>query len=314
MNPITRIVAALAVSVLMTTAFACGDAAPASDKESSPGTAAAQPSERSMVEVLAPIDSVRVEVAESYPPQYFLNVESGLPNGCVVFNDYEVTRDGNTVMVRVTNLAPADKGVICATVYGTVETRIPLGSDFPSTKPYTVDVNGLTTTLKAGPVVGLGSDDADGGYPAPSGRTVPKGYVEEEASIGSVQIEVVPGPPTQAHLIVVSRLESSCDGFGNYRNLIRDGDTIRVEVTSFRKGTQRLVAPPDGSAHYMEFVPDSSEACTPGDRTIEARIPREGDIEACKIYTVEVNGLPPPFGLWKRVQAQGPDTSCKSPD
>ena len=38
-----------------------------------------------------------------------------------------MTRDGNEVIVRVTNLKPDDKGIACTDVYGTVESRIGLG-------------------------------------------------------------------------------------------------------------------------------------------------------------------------------------------
>ena len=110
-----------------------------SDTSQSPG----------MVEVLAPIESVEVLISESFPPQYMLVVVSGLPNGCVRFGSYDMTRDGDTIQVAVTNLQPADKSTVCTMIYGTVEHTIALGSDFESGKTYTVEVNGLTTTFVA---------------------------------------------------------------------------------------------------------------------------------------------------------------------
>lgn len=101
------------------------------------------------VEVLAPIESVEVLIMESFPPQYMLVVVSGLPNACVSFGDYNVTRDGDTIRVEVINSEPADPGVACAEVYGMVETRIPLGIDFESGKTYTVVVNNVTETFIA---------------------------------------------------------------------------------------------------------------------------------------------------------------------
>jgi hypothetical protein len=91
----------------------------------------------------APIESVELRIAESFPPQYFLAVVSGLPNSCVRLEGYEVARDGNDVVVTVTNRVPApDAGVVCAQVYGTVESNIALGSEFTSGETYRVFVNG----------------------------------------------------------------------------------------------------------------------------------------------------------------------------
>ena len=95
-----------------------------------------------MTQVLAPIESVELNIAESFPLQYFLAVTSGLPNSCHTFGGYTVTRDGTDVRVRVFNLRPTDTGIVCAQVYGTVDTNIPLGSDFDPSTVYTVYVNG----------------------------------------------------------------------------------------------------------------------------------------------------------------------------
>ena len=46
------------------------------------------------VEVPAPIDDVGIEIMESGPPQYMLQVVSGLSNTCVFFNCYTIERDG----------------------------------------------------------------------------------------------------------------------------------------------------------------------------------------------------------------------------
>ena len=90
-----------------------------------PAAGAPEPTDPTMVEVPAPIDGVETSVAESFPPQYFLAVTSGLPNGCIRFGGYDVERDGDTINVTVTNLEPADKGLIaCTALYGLVETNI----------------------------------------------------------------------------------------------------------------------------------------------------------------------------------------------
>ncbi|MCH8346749.1 MAG: hypothetical protein IIC87_07485 [Chloroflexi bacterium] len=110
-----------------------------------PGSGASPPMRR----VLAPIERVEIVIAESFPPQYFLHVTSGLPNGCVRFDRYEVMREGDTVRVTVTNLMPADDGLLCTQLYGTVQHNIALGSSFVSGTTYTAAVNDVTRTFVA---------------------------------------------------------------------------------------------------------------------------------------------------------------------
>ncbi len=99
------------------------------------------------VEVLAPIESVEVLTAPSATsPQYFVLVLSGLPSGCASFSHYDVIRDGTTVRIEVFNTVPAPGELIaCSMIYGTVETSIPVGSDFDPGVTYTVEVNDFTT-------------------------------------------------------------------------------------------------------------------------------------------------------------------------
>ena len=106
--------------------------------------------EPTKVEVLAPIESVELLIAESFPPQYFLEVVSGLPNSCAEFNGYDVARDGTTIRITVNNLVPAPgELVLCALVYGTQQHNIALGTDFEPGTTYTAVVNGVTETFVA---------------------------------------------------------------------------------------------------------------------------------------------------------------------
>ena len=101
------------------------------------------------VQVLAPIESAKVMSTRTMPPIYSVIVESGLPNGCVSFGGYTINRDGSKIGVAVVNWEPTDYSTrACAEVYGTVETVIPLGSQFDSGVTYTVDVNGTTATFE----------------------------------------------------------------------------------------------------------------------------------------------------------------------
>ncbi len=112
------------------------------------GTNGPPPGDR--VVVLAPIDEVRITIAESYPPQYFVQVLSGLPNGCARFDDYDLVRDGDLIKIKVTNFVPAPRGLMaCTVIYGTVEHNIALGIDFTPGERYSVEVNDVTETFVA---------------------------------------------------------------------------------------------------------------------------------------------------------------------
>ena len=102
-----------------------------------------------LVQVLSPIESVEVLIMKSFPPQYSVVVVSGLPNACVSFGGYRLERDGDAIQIAILNWKPADPEVACPAVYGTVDTTVPLGSDFESGMMYTVVVNEVTETFVA---------------------------------------------------------------------------------------------------------------------------------------------------------------------
>ena len=97
----------------------------------------------------APIESVEVIVAESFPPQYFLSVRAGLPSGCVQQYKHDVERDGDVITVKVLNSIPTATDIACTTIYGIYELNIALGIDFDSGETYTVLVNDQETTFMA---------------------------------------------------------------------------------------------------------------------------------------------------------------------
>ena len=107
----------------------------------------------SLVRRLAPIESLDILVKESFPLQYDLVVASGLPDSCASFAGHDLSREGTTVRVNVWNLRNADPNLACAQVYRTVETRIPLGSDFDPDTTYTVDANGKTISFEGDSVI-----------------------------------------------------------------------------------------------------------------------------------------------------------------
>ena len=97
---------------------------------------------------VSPIEKVEVVALESAPIQYELRVVSGLPkgSGCSRFNGYEIRRtEPEKIDVSGTHHEVADPHLACTADYPTLETSIPLGSDFEPGQEYTVSVNSDTS-------------------------------------------------------------------------------------------------------------------------------------------------------------------------
>jgi hypothetical protein len=94
---------------------------------------------------LAPIDEVKINILESYPPQISVYIKGGLPDGCSSFHDITVDREGETVNIQVTIQHP--KGVNCPAIYTNFEKYVNLGSDFMIGTTYTLNVNDYATTF-----------------------------------------------------------------------------------------------------------------------------------------------------------------------
>ena len=91
-----------------------------------------------------------LSIAESYPPQYFVEVISGLPSGCAEFYGYEESRSENDITITVSNLVPApDQQVACTADYRYHRTNIPLGTDFRPGETYTMAINDVVETFVA---------------------------------------------------------------------------------------------------------------------------------------------------------------------
>ncbi len=95
---------------------------------------------RSEMEIsLAPIEEVRVNIAESFPVQVFVYIRGGLADACTTLHEVKTERNGSTINIEVTTQRPKD--AICAQVYSTFEENVALGSDFTPGTTYTVNVN-----------------------------------------------------------------------------------------------------------------------------------------------------------------------------
>ena len=139
-NALSLLVAAFAL-------LACADRAELPQQRAEPALPSAAGTAR--IEVRAPIVRVAVRIAESFPPQYFADVTSALPDGCAQFARADLRRAGDTLIVDVFNTRPASDEMACTMLYGEKETAVALGSEFTPGETYTVDVNGTRETFVA---------------------------------------------------------------------------------------------------------------------------------------------------------------------
>jgi len=95
---------------------------------------------------LAPIHEVQVYFMESFPVQVGVHIKGGLKDACTTFHDTVVTREGNTLNIKVTTQRPKD--AICSEVYGFFEENLNLGSNFTQGSTYILNVNDYTTTFE----------------------------------------------------------------------------------------------------------------------------------------------------------------------
>jgi hypothetical protein len=125
---------AVAVTAVALLTAACSDRDPGT-------TPSPSPTYRTKIEP-APIDNLELIIRESFPPQYAVKITSGLPSGCHQFDRaLSEGRRGNTLAIRVTNIAPDEPDVACDALYRFVETVVELGTDFVPGQRYIVQVN-----------------------------------------------------------------------------------------------------------------------------------------------------------------------------
>ncbi len=94
---------------------------------------------------LAQIDKVEVRIAESAPPQIFVQFRGTLGDGCTSLGAISQRRDGNTIDVTVaTNHSGAE---VCTAIAQLIDQTISLEGDFPPGE-YTVRVNGVAQQFR----------------------------------------------------------------------------------------------------------------------------------------------------------------------
>ena len=90
------------------------------------------------------VEEVSLRVAESFPPQVFLDIDGVLPDSCTTLYKTTEQRDGNTIHVHITTKRPKD--LVCATVITPVHHVVALGFFEPG--EYRIIVNGVGVPLE----------------------------------------------------------------------------------------------------------------------------------------------------------------------
>ena len=208
----------------------------------------------------SPIERVEVAVSDSNPPEYTLQVISGLPLGssCSKFNGYDLLRRGaGFIDVTVTHLEVTEI-VPCTRDLPAVTTEIPLGTEFASGESYKVIVNGEVTNSF------VGRD--------PAGRAV----VVKESPVESVELIILESFPPQYRIKVVSTMSgSSCSQFNGYDVSRPFANNIQVKVT------------------YL--FPAGEVMCTSDVAYAETDIPLGSNFNPKEEYTVVVNKVTETF-------------------
>ena len=88
---------------------------------------------------------ITVAIAESFPPQVFLHIDSYLPDSCTEIHQTTERREGNTFHVQITTKRPKD--MACATVITEIEHVVGLGF-FDTPGAYKAIVNGTAVEFE----------------------------------------------------------------------------------------------------------------------------------------------------------------------
>ena len=242
---------------------ACASGGDAGAQEPAPSVGSGGQAEYQRAEVPAPIEKVEVLIRESWPPQYAVDVTSGLPSGCAKFERITHSISGDRIEIEVINTEPAPGELVaCTAIYGYATNTVELGTDFEAGKTFTVSVNGVEETFEG---------QGPSGVEAPAGKAG-DAYetVEVAAPIETVEVLIRESFPVQYAVQVLSGLPGGCAKFERITHSI-SGDRIEIEVIN------------------TEPAPGELVACTRIYGYSENTVELGTDFEAGKTYTVLVN-------------------------
>jgi len=112
-----------------------------------PPPTATPPLEGKMLEAEADVDSLAINILESFPVQVMLVVRGNLPSGCTVIGRSEQSGTGsNIILVRLYTARPAE--AMCTQALVPFEKNIALDVVGLPAGEYIVDVNGVTASFR----------------------------------------------------------------------------------------------------------------------------------------------------------------------
>jgi inhibitor of cysteine peptidase len=91
------------------------------------------------------VESVDVQILESFPVQVQAVVRGNLADGCTALDEVTTTREGNLFRIRLTSVRPAD--AVCTLALVPFEEVVSLDVLGLPAGEYTVDANGVTATF-----------------------------------------------------------------------------------------------------------------------------------------------------------------------
>ena len=230
--------------------------------------------------VPAPFEYARVNVSESDPPYYFLELVSVLPNTCHTFDRIDLSRSEEEITVSITNRLPGNLRAECRWESRFITHSLPLGSDFEPGETYTVRVNAPPgpPVKNPGPVVrravkySIAEDHITMTF---TGRSTPPSVTEPNPDTVSVLaytqagmgIKIDDARPPQ-HSLDTQSAVIGCGEFERY-DVERSGDDIFVSIWNRR--------------------PIEETCSSVGIRNIDHTVSLGNDLEPGVPYTLRVN-------------------------
>lgn len=119
------------------------DVPPTPTAEPSPEATAAISTEP--LQGIASVDSIDIQLLESFPVQVNVRAHGNLPDGCTLIEQSRAEQQGNTFVVTISTIRPAN--MLCSQALVPFQEVVPLDVvDLPA-GVYTVDVNGVTDSF-----------------------------------------------------------------------------------------------------------------------------------------------------------------------
>lgn len=215
----------------------------------------------------APVASVALQIAESFPVQIIAVVDGELPDGCTTINRITQSRDVDARRLRVDVSTARPEGMICTQALVAYEEHVQLEVLGLPAGTYTVDANGTVATFVLEQDNALPSDTS----PTPTGAPV-DGEVLGAVRLAGMDIRVSATLPIQAEVVAWGNLPDSCTTIGPINQ--------RRDVTLRKLWVEIQLTRPAGAA--------CTDTVTPFEQTIPLDL---SDLPAGE-YTVDVNGIP----------------------